>query len=51
MKKMKLADKRAWVSWLHRIRMTLTQTGIDWVVHLGHENGLEDGAITSIQRK
>ena len=40
MKKMKLADKRAWVSWLHRIRMTLTQTGIDWVVHLGHENGV-----------
>jgi len=40
MKKMKLADKRAWISWLHRIRMTLTQTGIDWVVHLGHENGV-----------
>ena len=40
MKKMRSADKRAWRSWLHRIRMTLTQTGIDWVVHLGHENGV-----------
>ena len=38
MRKM-IGDPRAWGTWVHRIRMLLTQSGVDWMVHMGHKDG------------
>jgi len=34
-----MGDPRAWGAWVHRIRMLLTQSRVDWIVHMGHEDG------------
>ena len=31
-------DEDRWQEWIHDCRMQLMQTGVDWVIHLGHKN-------------
>ena len=38
MSSMMKEDENRWQEWIHDCRMQLMQTGVDWVIHLGHKN-------------
>ena len=37
MKEMMDEEKDQWKAWVHDCRTNLIHTGVDWVIHLGHD--------------
>ena len=38
-----MTKKAIWSEWIHESRLHLIRTGVDWVIHMGHEGEKKPG--------